>query len=158
MGRFPHYRKAVNLFPCIKRPRRQALDFPTHAQRLTPLIPRRVFFGNPDKASPQVSPDGSQLSFLAPDNGVLNVWVAPADDPAAARPVTRDTGRGVRLYGWTYKSHQIAYLQDSNGDENWHIYAVNLETDEIRDLTRWRASRLRLTGTAQSAPTIFSSA
>ena len=101
----------------------------------TPLIPRRVFFGNPDKASPQVSPDGSQLSFLAPVNGVLNVWVAPADDPAAARPVTRDTGRGVRLYGWTYKSHQIAYLQDSNGDENWHIYAVNLETDEIRDLT-----------------------
>ena len=102
---------------------------------LPPLIPRRLFFGNPDKASPQISPDGSQLSFLAPVEGVLNVWVAPADDPSAARPVTRDTGRGVRLYGWTFNGHQIAYLQDSGGDENWHIYAVNLETDEIRDLT-----------------------
>ncbi|MCY4366943.1 MAG: S9 family peptidase [Chloroflexi bacterium] len=102
---------------------------------LPPLIPRRLFFGNPDKASPQISPDGSQLSFLAPVEGVLNVWVAPADDPTAARPVTRDTGRGVRLYGWTFNGNQIAYLQDSGGDENWHIYAVNLETDEIRDLT-----------------------
>ena len=102
---------------------------------LPPLIPRRLFFGNPDKASPQISPDGSQLSFLAPVAGVLNVWVAPADDPSAARPVTRDTVRGVRLYGWTFNGNQIAYLQDSGGDENWHIYAVNLETDEIRDLT-----------------------
>ena len=101
----------------------------------TPLIPRRLFFGNPDKASPQISPDGSQLSFLAPVEGVLNVWVAPADDPASAQPVTRDTGRGVRLYGWTFNGRQIAYLQDSNGDENWHIYAVNLESGEIRDLT-----------------------
>ena len=67
-----------------------------------PLIPRRVFFGNPDKASPQISPDGAWLSWLAPIDGVLNVWVAPAEKPAEARPVTRDTGRGVRMYSWTY--------------------------------------------------------
>ena len=67
-----------------------------------PLISRRVFFGNPDKASPQISPDGAWLSWLAPVDGVLNVWVAPAEKPAEARPVTRDTGRGVRLYSWTY--------------------------------------------------------
>ena len=99
------------------------------------LIPRRLLFGNPDKASPQISPNGTYLSFLAPLDGVLNVWVSPADDPAAARPVTRDTGRGVRLYGWTYNGDQIAYLQDSDGDENWHIYTVDLNSDETRDLT-----------------------
>lgn len=101
----------------------------------TPLIPRRLIFGNPDKASPQISPDGASLGFLAPVDGVLNVWVSPAGDPAAARPVTRDTGRGVRLYGWTYTSDRIVYLQDSGGDENWHIYSVDLKSDEIRDLT-----------------------
>ena len=99
------------------------------------LIPRRLFFGNPDKASPQISPTGTHLSFLAPVDGVLNVWVAPADDPAAGKPVTRDTGRGIRLYRWTYNGNQIAYLQDSGGDENWHIYTVNLDTDEVRDIT-----------------------
>ena len=100
-----------------------------------PLIPRRVLFGNPDKASPQISPDGAWLSYLAPVDGVLNVWVAPADNSAAVRPVTRDTGRGIQLYGWTYSGAQIAYLQDSAGDENWHIYTVNLGSDEIRDIT-----------------------
>ena len=100
-----------------------------------PLIPRKLLFGNPDKASPQISPDGTHLSYLAPVNGVLNVWVAPADDLASSRPVTRDTTRGIRLYGWTYNSNQIAYLQDTGGDENWHIFLVNLESEEIRDLT-----------------------
>ena len=100
-----------------------------------PLIPRQVFLGNPDKASPQISPDGAWLGWLAPVDGVLNVWAAPAEKPAEARPVTRDTGRGVRMYSWTYSRARIVYLQDSGGDENWHIYTVDLETGEIRDLT-----------------------
>ena len=102
---------------------------------IPPLIPRRVFFGNPDKASPQVSPDGTHISFLAPVDGVLNVWVAPADDPAAARPVTHDTGRGIRRHGWTFAPNRIIYLQDSGGDENWRLYTVDVATGESRDLT-----------------------
>ncbi len=102
---------------------------------IPPLIPRQVLFGNPDKASPQLSPDGAYLSYLAPVNGVLNIWVAPPDNLAGARPVTRDAGRGIRLYGWTYAGAQIAYLQDSGGDEDWHVYTVNLESDVIRDIT-----------------------
>ena len=108
------------------------------------LIPRRLFFGNPDKASPQISPTGTHLGFLAPVDGVLNVWVAPADDPAAGKPVTRDTGRGIRLYRWTYNGNQIAYLQDSGGDENWHIYTVNLDTDEVRDITPVDGAQARI--------------
>ena len=99
------------------------------------LIRRQVFLGNPDKASPQVSPDGAWLGWLAPVEGVLNVWAAPAEKPAEARPVTRDTGRGVRMYSWTYSPSRIVYLQDSDGDENWHIYTVDLDSGEIRDLT-----------------------
>src|SRR5262245_44697912 len=52
----------------------------------TKLIPRKVLFGNPDKASTRISPDGKHLSFLAPVDGVLNVWVGPVDNPAAAKP------------------------------------------------------------------------
>jgi hypothetical protein len=37
----------------------------------TSLIPREVLFGNPERADPQISPDGTQLGYLAPVDGVL---------------------------------------------------------------------------------------
>ena len=93
-----------------------------------PLIPREKLFGNPDKASPRVSPDGRSLAYLAPDEGVLNVWVGPVDKPEAARPVTHDRRRGIRTFFWTYTNRQILYLQDSGGNENFHVYRVDLDT------------------------------
>ena len=77
-----------------------------------PLIPRQILFGNPDKAALRVSPDGRHIAFLAPVNGVLNVWVAPADTPQVAKPVTQDTVRGIRRYFWAYTNSHILYLQD----------------------------------------------
>ncbi len=100
-----------------------------------PLIPRRVLFGNPDKASARLSPDGARLSFLAPVEGVLNVWVGTTEDPNAAQPVTRDTGRGIHDYFWAFNNRHILYVQDQNGDENWRLFAVDLELLETRDLT-----------------------
>ena len=106
------------------------------SQRGTPpLIPREVLFGNPDKASAQLSPNGKKIGHLAPLHGVLNVWVGPADDPAAAKPVTKDTGRGIRFYGWAFTSNHILYIQDKGGDENWRLYSVDLNTGETKDLT-----------------------
>ena len=60
------------------------------------LIPRDALFGNPERANVQLSPDGKYLSWVAPLDGTLNVWVAPADDLSAAKAVTRDTARGIR--------------------------------------------------------------
>ena len=108
-----------------------------------PLIPREILFGNPDRAAVRLSPDGARLSFLAPVEGVLNVWVGPAGDPAAARPVTRDTSRGIRFYAWAYTSEHVLYLQDKGGDENWRVYSVDLSTDEILDLTPFEGVHAR---------------
>ena len=99
------------------------------------MIPRQVFFGNPDRASVQLSPDGSQISYLAPLDGVLNVWVAPRDDVGAARAVTHDTGRGIRHYLWAFTNDRILYLQDEDGDENWRLYDVVRRTVTVRNLT-----------------------
>jgi dipeptidyl aminopeptidase/acylaminoacyl peptidase len=98
-----------------------------------PLIPREKLFGNPEKASPRLSPDGRRLAYLAPDEGVLNVWVGPVDKPAAARPVTHDRKRGIRTFFWTYTNQQILYLQDSGGNENFHVYRVDLDTTKDPD-------------------------
>lgn len=101
----------------------------------TPIIPREAFFGNPDKASIQISPDGKRISYLAPVDGVLNVWVGPASDPAKAKPVTKDTNRGIRGYFWPQNPGYILYIQDKGGDENWHVYSTDLATNKTMDLT-----------------------
>ncbi len=100
-----------------------------------PLIPREVLFGNPQRAQARLSPDGKWLSFQAPLGGVMNVWVAPADDPANAKPVTEEKVRPVPMHQWAYDNKHVLYIQDKNGDENFHLYATNVETRETRDLT-----------------------
>ncbi len=99
------------------------------------LIPRDVLFGNPDRASVQISPDGQRLAFLAPVNGVMNVWVGPVAKPDEAKPVTTDTSRGIRQYFWAYTGAHILYLQDKGGDENWHIYSADIGSGKQLDLT-----------------------
>ena len=105
------------------------------ASEATPLVPRNVLFGNPDKAAARLSPDGKHISFLAPVDGVLNVWVAPLGDLAAAKPVTQDKQRGIRIYFWAYTNQHILYLQDKEGNEDWHVYRVDLQTGETENLT-----------------------
>jgi len=117
-----------------------------------PLISRRVLFGNPDKANPQISPDGTQLAFLAPDEGVLNVWVGPADDPSSAKPVTRDRLRGIRIYFWAYTNRHIIYLQDKNGDENWRVYSLDLRTGRVMDLTPAEGVQARIQDVSHKFP------
>lgn len=99
------------------------------------LIPREVLFGNPDKAAARLSHDGKRLAYLAPVDGVLNVWVGPVDDPDSAKAVTHDKKRGIRAYFWAYTNEHIVYLQDAAGDENWHVYSVNLANGKEQDLT-----------------------
>lgn len=101
----------------------------------SPLIPRKVFFDNPDKAAVRISPDGSRISYLAPVNGVLNVWVGPLANPQDAKPVTNDSVRGIRMYFWAFTNRHILYLQDKAGDENWRLYSVNLDSGDIKDIT-----------------------
>jgi dipeptidyl aminopeptidase/acylaminoacyl peptidase len=108
-----------------------------------PLIPRRILFGNPDKISVQLSPDGTHLAYLAPRDGVLNVWMSPRDNLDMAQPVTHDTGRGIRFYVWAYTNRHILYLQDEDGDENWRLYSMNL-TAEARNLTPLNQVNARL--------------
>ncbi len=121
-------------------------------QEEVPLISRRVFFGNPDRASPQLSPDGTQLAFLAPDEGVLNVWVGSVDDPTSAKPVTHDRLRGIRIYFWAYTNRHIIYLQDKNGDENWRVYSVDLRSGQVMDLTPVEGVQARIQQVSEKFP------
>ncbi|MCO6435996.1 MAG: S9 family peptidase [Phycisphaerae bacterium] len=124
---------------------------PNAKAELPPLIPRKVLFGNPDRVSPQVSPDGKLLAYIAPDEGVLNVWVrtvGASDD----RAVTEDRKRGIRYYTWAENSRQLLYIQDKDGDENWHVYATDIATENTRDLTPINGIQARILATEPQFP------
>ncbi len=122
---------------------------------LPPLVPRSVLFGNPEKTAPQISPDGKRLSFLAPhpEHGTLNVWVQTIgqDD---AKPVTHDAARPVRRYRWAWDNRHLLYFQDEGGDENWHLFAVDLDSLDAlaRDLTPFPKSVASIAATSLRQP------
>ena len=121
------------------------------------LIPRRVLFGNPERVSPRISPNGTSLAWIAPHNGVLNVWTAPvgADgvDWDSARVVTGDTDRGIRVFAWAHDGRHLLYLQDTGGDENWRLYDVDLSTMARRDLTPFEGVQAQILATEKKHPT-----
>src|SRR5512147_3209954 len=66
---------------------------------LPPLIDRELFFGDPQIAGAQISPDGQYISFLKPFKGVRNIWVKTrTQEFSQARPITADTARPVSSY------------------------------------------------------------
>src|SRR5262249_13250335 len=93
-----------------------------------------------------------RLAFIAPLNGVLNVWVGPAGDLAQAQPVTSDTKRGIRDYLWAFTNNHVVYLQDKDGDENWRAYAVDLVKGGVRDLTPYDGVRAEITKMSPRKP------
>ena len=112
----------------------------------TPLIPRAALFGNPVKAGAQLSPDGQWLSWMAPVNGVMNVWVAPADKPEAAKAVTDSKDRPIPGHFWSGNSEQLLFVKDTAGDENFRLYGVDVKSGAQRDYTPFDKVRVRMIG------------
>lgn len=100
-----------------------------------PIIPRKVLFDNPDKVSVKISPNGNYISYLAPKDGVLNIFVASKDKISKAKPITDDKKRGITSYFWSFDNSHIFYVQDKDGDENWQLHKVNIEKAEDTILT-----------------------
>ncbi|MGU3468194.1 prolyl oligopeptidase family serine peptidase [Methylobacterium sp. C33D] len=114
------------------------------------LIPRRIVFGNPERANYQISPDGLWLTWVAPAEGVLNVFLAPRSDPDRARQLTFDRGRGIRAYTWTMGARHLVYDQDTDGDENTRLYALSLTDGRARALTPEAGVQARLGGVSRT--------
>jgi dipeptidyl aminopeptidase/acylaminoacyl peptidase len=103
--------------------------------KLPILIPRETLFGNPERTSPRLSSDGKYIAYIAPDDrNILQVWLREVDREEAKK-LTNDQKRGIRMFFWTYHPEQLIYLQDADGDENFHLYSVNIQSNIVRDLT-----------------------
>ena len=121
---------------------------PTAAEAVAaiPLIPREALYGNPTRAAGHLSPDGKWLGWMAPHEGVMNVWLAPTDDPKAARLMTHSTDRPIPAYFWAADSQSLLYIQDKAGDENYLLYQVDVASGAERTLTPFDNTRVRVVG------------
>ncbi len=121
------------------------------------VIPREVLFGTPERVGVLISPDGNWLSYLSAESGYFNIWIAPVNrtlsssdegrisksnksnisrvELSGARPITNETIRGVESYFWANDGRHIIFCRDTFGDENWHIYSLDITTGEKLDLT-----------------------
>ncbi|QFT77055.1 alpha/beta fold hydrolase [Erythrobacter sp. THAF29] len=122
----------------------------TQTAEAAPLIPREALFGNPTKAQGRISPDGKWLSWLAPHQGVLNIWVAPADDPDSGKPVTNSTDRPIRQHFWAPDASAVMYIQDKGGDENFLLYKIDVESGEETVLTPFENTRVQIVGASET--------
>jgi dipeptidyl aminopeptidase/acylaminoacyl peptidase len=115
---------------------------PPAASAPPPKIPLRDFFKNPESRDYLLSPDGKTLSYLAPWESRMNIWIRPTAGGEAKR-VTSEKDRDIRDYFWKGNDF-LVYAQDTKGDENFHLFRVNLKTDEVKDLTPFPKVRANL--------------
>ena len=125
----------------------------TRAAAEPALIPRRMFFGNPTRIRARISPSGELISFLAPVDGVLNIWVGPAGNLDAAKPISNDASRGIHSYLWSTSDDYLLYFRDVGGNENDHVHAIHLASGAVRDLTPDPGARAEVYGRSWSRPT-----
>ncbi len=93
-----------------------------------PVIAVEEFFAEPAFAVPTISPDGTRIAYLAPHRGRRNIWVRGVDQTHDdAVPVTHDTRRGITVYHWTDDPRWLLYQQDTDGNEDWHLFRVDLD-------------------------------
>ncbi len=116
------------------------------AQETVPLIERDKLFGNPQRAGAALSPDGKWIGWRAPLNGVMNVFVAPANNMEDAKPITSSKDRPIRNFSWSGDSSMIMYIQDKGGDENFLLYGVDVATGKERNYTPFDKTRVILVG------------
>lgn len=117
----------------------------------TDLIPREVLFGNPERSSVKISPDGTMLAFRAPVDGVMNAWVQPLEG-GEPRALTSYTDRPIGSLGWAWNGEQLLFSKDEGGDENFHVFSVDVDDAEVRDLTPVDGARAGIADTSRDHP------
>jgi len=134
-----------------------------HPQKnqLPPLIDRDKFFGNPEIAGAQLSPDGKWIAFLKPYKETRNVWVKQVGEPySKGRLITADPKRPIPGFFWSRDGKQILFVQDKDGDENYNVFAVDpsaapaagKDAPEARNLTAAKGARARILSVPKADP------
>ena len=116
------------------------------------MTPRSALFAPPVQAGHAVSPDGRRICWLAPVDGILNVWAAETADVADGVPLTRYTDRPVGMARWAADSGHVLFARDVSGRETWHVMSVSLVDARVLDLSPGPEDRSFLAATSPLRP------
>ena len=117
----------------------------------TNIIPKKIIFGNPERSSPRISPDGKKLAYLSSFNGVLNVFVRDLET-GIDRVITSDQDRGISSYYWHFDNEHIFYIQDVKGDENWQLFRTNIHSKKTACLTPFENVQVQILDRSKEHP------
>ncbi|RXQ91529.1 S9 family peptidase [Ancylomarina salipaludis] len=111
---------AICIFACT--PKEKKVERP-------PKIALEDFFKNPQKTSYQISPEGTKVSYRAPYKDRMNIFVQEIGNDEAVQ-ITFETDRDIAGYFWA-NDNRILYLKDNGGDENFKLYGVDIDGENL---------------------------
>lgn len=127
-----------SLFSCANKNANQK----TNEIVIAKQIPLEDFFKNPEKSSYQISPDGSFYSFMAPYKNRMNIFIQKIGDSSATQ-LTFEEARDIAGYFWP-NNEQIVFLKDEAGDENFHLFGVNIDGSNPISFTDFEGVRAQI--------------
>ena len=122
------------------------------AAEVPPLIPREVLFGNPEIAGVDLSPDGTKIAYIAPYQGVMNLWVRDLEGSVPPRLLTRQKDRPQRPASWSYDGRFLLTTRDGQGDENTVLVRIDPKTGRSVDLTPAKGVAARFEASDREVP------
>lgn len=118
-------------------------------------IPLEILFGNPEKMSVRVAPNGLKIAYLKPDEHKrLQIWTADITGSQESQ-ITQNTGGNITSFFWSYDSDYVMYDQDKDGNENWSLYRTNIYTKEAQHLTKFEGVQIRVLRYSRTYPDLI---
>jgi len=115
-----------------------------------PLLPLEDFFKNPEKSSYQISPDGKYFSYMAPYEKRMNIFIQEIGKDSAVR-ITSETERDIPGYFWP-NNERVLFVKDDGGDENYKVYAVNIDGTNFKALTEFDGVKTNIIDDLEDIP------
>lgn len=98
------------------------------------------YFQRPTQSTFRFSPNGDYLSYMERDkDGKRHLYVKSTKTDQVTR-VIEEKKELIRGYRWA-NNNRIVYAMDSGGNENYHIFAVDLDGKNQLDLTPFKGVR-----------------
>jgi dipeptidyl aminopeptidase/acylaminoacyl peptidase len=128
-----HFSFALLLASCVGNTGTRSAN-----SELAKQIPIEDFFRKPQQSGYRLSPDGKRYIYRAPVDGINNIFI---QEIGKTKPIqlTHSKDRDIIRFYWGTEN-EILYQQDTEGDENFKLYRLNIGSKEIKCLTDFENS------------------
>ncbi|MBN1596934.1 MAG: S9 family peptidase [Bacteroidales bacterium] len=117
---------------------------------LAPRIQMEDFFKNPEKSIFRISPDGNYYSYMAPWESRMNIFIQEIGQDSVIQ-LTFEQDRDIAGYLWA-SNNRLLYLKDEGGNEDYKLYGVDINGQNLKCLTCFEEVRTTLIDELEENP------